>query len=183
MTRLTNDMREAIAHAAVGHKFDPLKTALGNAEDALAREVHAALLPASEIAAAAALPARWVKATRAIRTNAGGYRVNLELTDDARLPVPVDSEYHGSLGNLPHGDLCDRVRAHVENRENTYRQRMAAYQATKTLLASATTIKSLRAAWPDGETFYKKFEGAVPASTLPAVRVDEVNKLLGLPPE
>jgi hypothetical protein len=60
---------------------------------------------------------------------------------------------------------------------------MAAYKATKTLLSSATTIKSLRATWPDGEAFYKAFEARELVSTVPAVRVDEVNKLLGLPPE
>ena len=182
MTRLTNDMRNAITYAAVGHKFDPLMEALDKAEDALAREVHAALLPASEIEAAAAMPARWICTSNTVNINAGGYRVCLELICGSRLPVPVDGGYY-ALGNLPHGDLCDRVREHVEAKRTLQGERNAARRATEVLLASATTIKALRAAWPDGETFYKKFEGAVPASTLPAVRVDEVNKLLGLPPE
>jgi len=182
MTRLTNDMRAAIATAALAHKFNPIKEKLADTEDALAREAYAAIIPASEIKALKNVPERWFKHKNSVRVSAGGYDAQLELKGEARLPMPTTG-FYDRLGSLPHGDLCDRVRAHVEAMRAYRDGRNNACIATTALLGSVTTLKALRAAWPDGETFYKKFEGAVPASTLPAVQVAKVNEMLGLPPE
>ena len=180
MTRLTNDMREAIAHAAVWHKFDPLKKKLDDMEDTLAREAYAAIIPADELKALEGVPPRWLNHNSSVTVSAGGYNIQLSLKEGTQLPVPRNGAFR--LGALPHGDLCDRARAHANAQETLRNERRNAFYATQTLLASVTTFKALRAAWPDGETFYKKFEGAVPASTLPAVQVAKVNEMLGLPP-
>lgn len=181
MTRLTNGMRDVIIDAAVAFKFDPIKKELGDTEDALAREAYAAIIPASEIKALKGVPERWLNYTKHLSINAAGYNVPLTLKEGAMLPVPRTSAFR--LGDLPHGVLCDRIREHGHAKEAYISERKKARQAASTLLSSVTTLKALRAAWPDGETFYKQFEGAFPASTLPAVQVAKVNEMLGLPPE
>lgn len=185
MTRLTKDLRQAIANAAVAHAFESKLEALKATEDALAREAYAFVIPASEIEAAANMPANWFRLDACLRFNVGGYTVRLQMVGDG-LPVPYRAKneeyggYHcGNLGTIPPGDLCDRIRAHADATEAYKAERRTAYAATIGLLDGVSTLKRLAEVWPAGERFYKRYDDAVPAS-LPAVRISEVNAMLGI---
>lgn len=185
MSRLTNDLRDAIARAAVAHAFDPKKEALATQEDALAREAYAVIIPQSETALVAAVPENWFRLDECLRFNAGGYNVTLSLIGQG-LPVPYrprggeDEGYHcHRLGSIPPGDLCDRVRAHVEEKETYKSERSVAHRAVTNLLHGVTTMKRLKEVWPQGEQFFDPYRNA-PVASLPAVRVDEVNAMLGI---
>lgn len=185
MSRLTNGVREAITASAVAHAFEPKLEALKTEADALAREAYALLFTEDEIAKVRAVPDHWFRLDECLRFNAGGYQVRLSLIGGG-LPVPYrtrDSDYGGYhcgvLGSVPHGDLCDRLRAHADAEEAYKAERRKAYHSVTAMLSAVTTVKRLREAWPEGEQFYAPYEGET-ATTLPAVRVDEVNAALGL---
>jgi len=62
----------------------------------------------------------------------------------------------------------------------TYKEeRRAASSALRRMLDNVTTTKRLREVWPQGEQFFARFdkEDRPPP---PALRVDEVNAMLGL---
>ncbi len=185
MTRLTKYEREAIAAKAVAHAFDPKKVAIETTEDALGREAYAVVIPASESAAAAKMPTNWFRLDKCLRFNVGGQSISLSLSGEG-LPVPYQAKgeeygsYHcGRLGTILPGDLCDRIQAHAQAKEDYRNQRGAAYRSVFALVASVTTIKRLREIWPEGEAFFKGYDESAP-SNLPAVRTDEVNAMLGL---
>lgn len=185
MTRLTKDLRTTIASAAVAHSFDPRAETLKVAEDALAREAYAFVIPAAEVKAAEAMPSNWYRRDPCLRFNVGGYTLRLQMIGDG-VPVPYQAKgeahggYHcGSLGSIPAGDLCDRIREHAQNVEALKGERRTAFRAVFNMLDGVTTLKRLAEVWPDGEQFYKQY-GATPAAGLPAVRVDEINAMLGI---
>lgn len=186
MPKLTKWNRESIASRAVAHTYDPRKVALAKAEDALAREAYAFLFPKAETNLVAAVPENWIRRDTCLRLNAGGERITLVLIGDG-LPVPYrpkggDGDYGYScnqLGTIPHGDLCDRIQAHARAVEALKEQRRDALRKVTTMLESVTTTSKLKEIWPEGEQFYSYLEPA-PGPAVPAVRVDEINTLLGL---
>ena len=188
MTRLTNDMRETIRHAALEFAFAPRAEALKAQEDALARKAYAVVFPADELKAVAKVPSNWFRNDSCLRFNVAGRAIRLQTTDDG-LPVPYrmkDEEEgrwscHQSLGTIHAGDLADEIQANADAKEELKTQCYAASAQTKSLLFSVTTIKRLREAWPEGEAFYAPLEEGNPSS-LPALRTDELNAMLGLSP-
>lgn len=185
MTRLTKDLRQAIANAAVAHAFEPRLEALKATEDALAREAYAFVIPAEEIEAAGHMPANWFRLDACLRFNVGGYTIRLQMAGEG-VPVPYSAKneayggYHcGNLGTIPPGDLCDRIRAHSDATEAYKAERRTAYIATAGMLEGVSTLKRLSEVWPAGEQFYKRY-AETSTTSLPAVRVDEVNAMLGI---
>lgn len=185
MAKLTKYSREAIARRAVAHAFDPRQEELAVAEDALAREAYNVLFPAAEQALVAKVPSNWFRLDACLQFNVGGQRITLNVKGDG-LPVPYrmkGSEYSGyhchQLGVIEHGDLCDRIQAHAVLVDTVRQERRQAQRATEQMLDAVTTTGKLKEVWPQGEQFYADYEDR-PAPSLPAVRVDEVNALLGL---
>lgn len=183
MTKLTKYTRECIARSAVAHAYDPKQEALALAEDALAREAHAAIFSESELKAVKKLPANWVRLDSCLRFNVGGLNIALCTQDDG-LPVPYrigDRRGYNchTLGVIEPGDLCDRIQSHVQQVEDIKAARRKSLYKLEALLNSAPTIKRIREIWPEGEPFYGKYVDR-PAVQLPAIRVDELNAELGL---
>jgi hypothetical protein len=184
MGRLTTAARQVIAERAVRHAFAEREAALKKAEDLLAREAFDAVVPVAEQKLAKKLPEYWLRRDDCLRFNAGGYDVTLSVIGEG-LPVPYapDGSRGGyscnRLGNIPHGDLCDRIQAHVKASDEIKLERRSAYKATLAMLEAIQTTNKLREVWPEGEQFFLDYADAV-APSLPAIRVSEVNALLGL---
>jgi hypothetical protein len=185
MAKLTQYSREAIARRAVAHAFDPRQAELAVAEDALAREAYNATFPVDEQKLVAAVPANWFRLDACLQFNVGGQRITLNVTGDG-LPVPYrmkGSDYVGYnchiVGVIEHGELCDRIQAHAQLVETVKTERRQALRATEEMLKAVTTTAKLRLVWPEGEQFYAQYDDK-PSAQLPAVRVDEINALLGL---
>lgn len=188
MPKLTKYSREAIARRAVAHAFDAKQEAIFANEDALAREAYALTFPAEELALVSTVPDNWFRLDACLRFNVGGQQIVLRLIGDG-LPVPYRrlNEEYGSygcniLGVIEHGDLCDRIQKHAQHAETVKNERRAALRATEAMLDAVTTTGKLKEIWPEGEPFYAQYDDK-PAPSLPAVRVDEINALLGLPVE
>lgn len=185
MAKLTKYSREAIARRAVAHAFDPRQAALADAEDVLAREAYDSIFPKDEQALVAAIPSNWFRLDACLQFNVGGQRITLNVKGDG-LPVPYrmkGSEWGSygchQIGTIEHGELCDRIQKHAQTVEDVKRERRDALRATENMLNAVTTTGKLKEVWPQGEQFYADYEDR-PAPALPAVRVDEINSILGL---
>lgn len=185
MAKLTKYSREAIARRAVAHAFDPRQEALAEAEDALAREAYNTIFPAPEQALVAKVPSNWFRLDACLQFNVGGQRITLNVKGDG-LPVPYRAsgmEYGGyhcnQIGVIEHGELCDRIQTHAALVDTVKSERRTALRATEKMLEAVTTTGKLKEVWPQGEQFYAEYEDR-PAPALPAVRVDEINNMLGL---
>ena len=181
--RLTNDLRETIASQAVAHAFDPRRAALAKQEEALAEEAYNHVFPESERKLIAKIPSNWVRFDQCLRFNVAGLTVNLNAAGEG-FPVPYQINGHRGyschrLGTIEAGDLADRIQAHAKAVEDMRSERRVALKQIGAMLAKITTLKRLREIWPEGAQFYAKWEAA-PAQTLPTIRVDEINAMLGL---
>lgn len=181
--RLTNDLRETIALQAVAHAFDPRIAALAKAEEGLAEEAYNHVFPESERKMIAKVPRNWVRFDQNLRFNVAGLTINLTAAGEG-FPVPYSiNGYRGyschKLGTIEAGDLATRIQAHAKALEDLKSERRVALRHMQAMLAKITTLKRLREIWPEGAQFYAKWE-AVPAQTLPTIRVDEINAMLGL---
>lgn len=185
MSRLTNHTREAIARAAIAFAFDPKEEALKQAEDALAREAHAFLFPKKVIDTAKSLPKGWISHLATLKLNAGGQQIEIRASE--ALPVPASDKngnsagYYGYMvGTIPTGELSDRIQGHAQAKEKLSDEKTVARRQVEAMLSNVTTVKKLAEAWPEGEQFYSKYlEREAPQ--VPALRVDEINAILGLP--
>lgn len=177
-TRLTNWDRDGIVTAAVHHAFEPRRAALAVAEDKLAKEAYAFLVPEAVRKQAAKLPAGWISYSATIRLNVGGLDMSLDLKKEVPLPVRLRT-YGERLGAIPIGDLADRIQAHALAKEALKEERKEAQAKVKALVYSVTTVTKLREIWPEGEKFYGGIEKAEPKS-FPAIRIAEVNAALGI---
>lgn len=185
MARLTNLDRDTITAAAVAAAFKPRKEALDKAEDALAREAYATLFTKAELAAVAKLPENWLRFDSCLKFNVGGQRITLNATGG--LPVPYKPKgssdggyYCHTIGTIEFGDLCDRIQAHAIAVESLKAERAAAARAVKALVYSVSTTNKFKEVWPEGEAFFSNLTPTT-AANLPAIQVQHVNELLGLP--
>lgn len=171
--RLTNLDRERICLAAVATRFDPLEQALSHEEHALADQVYRSLIPVEEEAFAAGLPAYWHSRTNRIYTNVAGQWHWLEFS--AKRIIPDSLKWV-----VEDGPLAATIQQFAIRREKLRAQRKDAHRAVRTMLDSISSLKSLETNWPEGKEFYQFLYNAK-AAPLPAVPVQTVNSILGLP--
>ncbi|WP_420959336.1 Nmad5 family putative nucleotide modification protein [Brucella sp. IR073] len=187
MSRITKYTRDAIASSAIAFAFDPKEKALKQIEHELAREVHAYLFPKDIIHIARSLPKGWIRHISTLKLNAAGHAIDVAAGEE--LPVPATDKNGNTAGSygyltgaIPPGDLADRLQGHAQVKEKLRDERKSARRQLDAMLAEITTIKKLAEAWPEGEPFYSKYlEREAPQ--VPALRVDEINEMLGLPIE
>ena len=79
------------------------------------------------------------------------------------------------------GDLEERVRKFVDDRENYGKDYNEASAKLKAFLNSFTTIGQLQKQWAEGEPFYRKWLLEPKRAILPAVVVSEINQVFGVP--
>ena len=173
--RLSKDTRARIANAAVMAAFKDRKAALLDAEHDLAQEVWEHITPTAVRALLAKLPSEWKSAKDGVHVRtATGFRLWLEF--DSSKPLPLGNHY---AHQLDAGELSDRVEAHATSKEKLNEEHKAARRATLGMLNAFPNVKKLAEGWPEGIEFYREFLERAP-ETLPTVRTDEVNALLGI---
>lgn len=188
MTRMTNEIRDAIRVAAIKAAFDDRAKAMDKIEDLLCREAYAHCYTAEEIAQTAALPDYWLRRDSCLNFIASGMRIKLCTVGNHHV-VPYASKRTGSMGYHCHNDhgairneaLADRIVAHARAKEELRTARERATNNLAALLGRFPTVKKLAEAWPEGAPFYERYLD-VKAPPPPAVRFDDVNAALGLAP-
>lgn len=176
MTRMTKDLRESIARKAVETQFKPRHDALKVEEHKLGMEMYNATFPADIQKQLKKIPDGWLRMDGCLRFNCGGY--DLRFTVSPAVPVPYST--HCARLAAVTGDLAERGQAHANALKDFREQYEAAYRALLRMLESVGSVKALQKAWPDGIEFYKNYLTAAPGAAVPALRVEEVNKMLGL---
>lgn len=151
MTRLTKDLRESIARKAVETQFKARHEAHKAEENKLRMD-------------------------SCLRFNCGGYDLRFTVTPAVAVPY---STHCARLGTLT-GDLAERGQAHANAGQTFRTEYETAYCALLRMLEGVGSVKALHKAWPEGIEFYKTYLTAAPGANVPALRVEEVNKMLGL---
>lgn len=117
-----------------------------------------------------------------LRFSFRGMQAMLRLGDKhPGLPVPYDRGYCQNQGIITDETLIARWQAYEGEKKATEERFGQARAALWALLERAKTLAELEDSWPEGKAFYGHLKPKEKAQ-LPAVRVDEVNRLLGLKP-
>lgn len=133
--------------------------------------------PAERTAARQLDAANWFSRGSYITLNAGGWRLMLSTVD---FKLPWSYQHRHERIDLKQPALVEAARRYADADEALKKDRSAAEGALKTLLGSCSSAEMLEKTWPEGRPFYAHLLGRPSQSRLPAVQVEEVNRLLGL---
>ena len=79
------------------------------------------------------------------------------------------------------GDLSAKVQKYLDDKENHTKSYNEARAKLKAFLYSYTTLLQLQKQWPEGEPFYRKWIEMPQKAILPAVVVQDINKMFNIP--
>lgn len=147
-------------------------------ENDLAVECWASVFPQDVRDAALAMPKGWLRLDTCLLFNADGWTIL--LNHQKGLPVP----YHAGcdkIGALT-GELSDRARAFVVERDRKKDERGKAYRDLMAAILAARTYKQLAVAWPEGLPYFENYlpkKKGQPSTAL-AIPFAKINEALGL---
>lgn len=203
MTRLTNHIKsEIIKNALVKAGIQEEKTRLRAEKSALANDVRIAALGGAENAKKAEETIAQITTslkTLQISVSEYIYLCNEDSSDiypafagqRVRLSYGVDSHGRAILRLTPEKNKClfsadhelSKRFAQIADKESSIEKKEAEIKANvKAALDSVTTIKKLISVWPEVKEILPEGEQEQQAS-LPAVKVENLNSLIGLPTE
>lgn len=180
--KLTIKMREQIASDLMKHAFGAEKDKLTKAEGALAVKAYNEKYTNEQLAAMDVLGSTFLHTS-------GGMECLVERED---VPGKYDYCYlrfydeaslvcsKGTYVKLS-ADLSEKVRAHLREKDKLNKLEESTFASAMGVLNSVTTVKRLVEVWPEVEAFAPKPEAAT--TNLPALQLDKINNILGLPPE
>lgn len=180
--KLTKYIREDIAKSALS-VFKEREEALRQREHDLGMEGYYAAFTPEDRAKALDLKEGWLREDGCLRFNAGGYNLTFTVNTPVRVPysTPYGCGYSCNvLASIHDEDLVRRMQEFAQEKEKFLEEKKAAYRATLLLVEKFSTVKALKEAWPEGYEFYKSYDGSPVRAKLPAIRVDEINAMLGL---
>lgn len=200
MTRLTNDMRDALALAVMHHRFGDEVKELMAVKGEFAEAVYNDVYTKATREKMAALPDGWLPTRQDISAQFGDgsrydslrfdgcvYGVLAELKDPAKkdedsrsFKIVLYKHAHGcAKAYEPTHKLATRYLA-LKEREDDLKTRVRAAKAqAKTALNSVSTMASLLKAWPEIEPFARSFNGV--QAKLPAIPISALNAIFKLP--
>ena len=147
-------------------------------ENDLAVECWVSVFPKEVREAALAMPEGWLRLDTCLRFNAGGWNVYLDHVKG--LPVPYRMGCN-NLGTLT-GELADRARAFVVERDKKKEERGKEFRDLRAAILAARTYKQLALAWPEGLPYFEAFlpQSRGKPSTAIAIPFAQLNEALGL---
>lgn len=178
MTRLTNEMRDAICTRALTKAFKKQEEDHKDQEHRIGLELYAASFDKKVLGQAKRMPEKWIRQDACLRFNCAGY----DLTFSLKKPVPVPYSTHcARLGNIS-GALAEKAQKHAQQWQDIRKKQQETRQALRAVLFGVSTLKQLKEAWPEGKEFYAMYDITSPQSKggVPAVQIQTVNAMLGL---
>lgn len=176
MTRLTKDLRQAIARNCVEVQFAKQKKEVRKEESDLGLELYKDVFDAKIISQAKKMPEKWLRKDSCLRFNCAGYDLRFNVEPSLSVPFSSDCSRLGSVT----GELASKAQEFVARRDKLNESYRAAYNAVLALLDSVNSIAQLEKVWPDGKPFYARYVQSVQGTSVPAIQVKELNTLLGL---
>lgn len=178
MTTLNNYTRDDIIIAAISAAYDKKFKAIQEEEHEVGMLLYKASFKEKVLEAVDAIPKEWLRQDSCLRFNCGGH--DLRFVVKKAVPVPYSRDCnrlenfdHKSPSTILAQEFCERKRALEEERNDAKRQ-------LKSIVYSCRTIKKLKEIWPQGDKFYSAYMVEQGKPGLPAVQVENINKLLGL---
>lgn len=175
MTKLTQINRDAIIHETLADTIVVEIRALDKAEYALAEKIYDAYTTKEERDILSKLDAKWLQFSHVLSVNVGGWSGDLSFQREH----PMRWTRWDRLV-IADEKLAAEIKAHLQKNEEIKRKRDDAITKLKALLNSVTTIKRLAEVWPEGKAYWSKYDVK---TALPAIPVQAVNEVLGLPKE
>jgi len=174
--RLNNYERDGILRNAIEGSFADRKKSLAERSDALVREILVTKFGEKTMKVVYALPEAWIPSRCHLYPTVSGWHYTLHALKSTRIPC----ETTHALDKWP--ELCAKVEAFVSDNEAYEQDRQKARNVLDALLDSCKTYKQLADIWPDGHEYYKN-RVAPPPPPQALIKIDDLNKLLGLPKE
>lgn len=139
-----------------------------------------------EQAAMNKLPAGWLSESNRmeIRTGSCGWR-DFSFSQDKSLKKRFLSKHRGCIGlnNDDFPEMNKLACIYIEWQEERDVEKKSARKLAEGILMSVTTVNRAIEIWPEAESIIREVSGAYYVSNLPAPKLHNLNKRLGLPPE
>ncbi len=201
MTRLTNDIRNAIRQDLVEHRYGPVAKSIGDRLQEFAAKLYDKTYPPEQQELMASLPKGWLPEADHIRfAYAGQYHsVHFNgfswgwsaLGSLTKRGNPItrfvatehDRNYNISLRDEDLTREFGQIHNDMRKLEETF---SIAQRDLQTALSAFSTIEKLIEAWPEVEPFAKDYITAPQKASktlLPAVKISSLNAMLDLPVE
>lgn len=181
--RLNTGYRAEIVRAAIAAAFDRDEKKMEKREHMLARKCWDHVVPPKVRKMLAGLPDGWLVTKEDIEFSIAGLSIALKAERALPIPYTVKCHYSQRIGVIPAGPLADEVQQLMADKEDFKKRRKTAIATLEALVAQAYSTETLVAQWPSGEKYVRDLEKKIPVKpTLPAVRIEELNVMLGLSP-
>lgn len=192
--RLTNQLRDQIIDDIIDKLLNKERTSIKKREQRLANECYNQVFTKKQRDAMYDIPRGWLPEDSCLRFNIGGMTVDLTPVRPMRVPFTMkvfdENGDNVTVGNYRQtcqrlGDIADEtikqkfLDLHADKEELKARESKIRRE-TRAMLDSVQTYNQLVKHWPEGAKFYAKYEPRNGDSQLPAIRVAELNKTLGL---
>jgi hypothetical protein len=175
--RLTNEFKNKLARNVAIETTQKEKDKLKKQEHKLALLCYKSVYSKKERDMAKAMPEGWLRMDRCLRFNVGGQYFNCNPLE----PLPVKySSGCASLGVITDKEIIEKVAAYKENMEAYKMNFDKIERVVYSTIRNISTYKVLEKTWVEGKKFYEKYAPKKEDSQLPAIQIEEVNKLLGL---
>lgn len=178
--RLNSGYRAEIVRAAIENAFSKEEKALLQREHALAKRSYETLVTPKTRKWIEEAPKGWLAMCTAIDLNVVGMSVTLRTVREIATPESVAGKYSARLGSIPEGTLANEIQELLAAKEDIRARKKTAQATLEALVAQHITTDELAKAWPEGKACWAKLERKVPVPNLPAVRIEDLNKMLGL---
>lgn len=204
--RLTKDLRSQIAKEVMRDRFMEVEEHLWDAHANLARKIWSNTvgkmnfhLPTGERVAIQSIPKGWLPQDKKIKAKFGDevvsvsfdgdfwswgmQRTNYVNRDSIWMSFPETKK--DSVVKIfepetqeakEYFQLSGRLKDYMEDIKRVKKE-------VNVILSSVTTMKQLLESWPEVQPYIENLDLPKPGASLPAVRVEELNKMLGLPKE
>lgn len=200
MTRLTNDIRDAIRADLTAHRYGAAVKAIGDRLQVFAAKLYDHLYSPEDQALMASLPNGWLPEDDHLRISyAGQYHsvyfngycwswssLNSLAKRGSAISRRVASEHIGGHVRLRDDALCNEFGQIDNDLRKLNEANSLAQRDIQTALSTFSTIEKLIEAWPEVEPFASPYITApqkAAKSLLPAVRISSLNAMLDLPVE
>lgn len=175
MTRLTKSMREMILNNAIADKFKKQQDEFEQREMDIADAIYLEVTTKEEREAVKILIKKgWLSSSHSMFVSARGYSTNLVTREPVLYNMSRLQTVKNSDALIEYLTAKNKFNETLQDTKHKLRR----------MLESISSVKQLREAWPEGAEYYDPVAKQYTRTpNLPTVRVEEINKLLGLPKE
>jgi hypothetical protein len=170
--KLTNRIREEILTALLNHAFGAQEKELLQQENALADEMYNDLYTQEERDFMEKVGSKRFYTTAYLNYESDSFGWGRLQLDEPKFEMPKNTRYSGKL--------LEKIKVYRDAYATLGKVKSSARDEAQGILNSVTTAKRLIEVWPEIASFVPTEQAT--SRNLPALQVDELNRILGVPP-